>query len=898
MSSKSQSSGSEITSSEVNHRGKTSLVNDSTVLSSESPKIDSSSKKKDAESQYVMGHTPDGTIFKVPETHDMVSNLLDPRVKKSISDIAIVSVLLSYVGMWFVLPQKFRVPVFLLMFTFWRAAYNAGIGYLLSKQSKERALVQWAKQYKIFEKSDSWVHMLVKKDLTGKLGPDYDFYKTPVEYNTWLLFRDLVDLILMSDFTCYMLLAFSCSAQPDHSWYITLGRWSAGIILFLFNLWVKLDAHRVVKDYAWYWGDFFFLEELQLTFDGVFEMAPHPMYSVGYAGFYGISLMTASYTMFFVSILAHAAQFAFLIIVENPHIEKTYNPPQAKSRKSFSSEEGYNGASSINESDNSSAALLIFKNFSIIRMSDILLFLLTINYSLVYFAPHSKFWTFITFTSALGWRLFHNFGLGCLLIKQSESKAWTQLFLKFGSSAKDAYTQWQALYNVCTVMSYVTFGIYCLREWTAPSGVFLWPFKYIIGLMLVSLQIWTSYSIFESLGEYGWFFGDFFYTLPNKQLTYSGIYRYLNNPERLFGIAGVWGMALLCNSSSVTFMAFIWTFGNLLFIRFVEQPHMQKLYGKQIRKEAGITKTIRQATKSSPFSTPLESKVRRFQGSLDKVISETTTVVEGFLDQARPKINEVVSDTRVLLKQYPARLTIVRLSDDIQVDTTLYGLKVSAFDPSMKLPSSNSNSDTIQYQYGTPLRVEWTADSQHSKKDWIGLYRLTDNVNSDTTRISSKGRWSAIDKSGYADHIDSIVANDGQSGEVLFSGDMLFWERGVYEFRYHYNGKHNVLAISQPFEIVTIRKDITTQDAKELADQLLPLVAKCYAGSSTSEAPELINEEWDTEDPKVVARIAYGIKEIYGIDLAKSVIRSHVTVLSLCERLISVKNALRSLVSE
>jgi phosphatidylethanolamine N-methyltransferase len=111
-----------------------------------------------------------------------------------------------------------------------------------------------------------------------------------------------------------------------------LFRWLFGWSLIFFNLWVKMDAHRVVKDYAWYWGDAFWLIVMQndLVFDGVYEIAPHPMYSVGYAGYYGLSMgessrlgkadnpVVGSYTVLFVSLAAHAAQFAFLLWFENP----------------------------------------------------------------------------------------------------------------------------------------------------------------------------------------------------------------------------------------------------------------------------------------------------------------------------------------------------------------------------------------------------------------------------------------------------------------------------------------------------------------------------------------------------------------------------------------------------
>jgi hypothetical protein len=38
------------------------------------------------------------------------------------------------------------------------------------------------------------------------------------------------------------------------------------------------------------------------------------------AGYYGLSMVVGSYTVFFVSLLAHLSQFAFLVLFENPRM--------------------------------------------------------------------------------------------------------------------------------------------------------------------------------------------------------------------------------------------------------------------------------------------------------------------------------------------------------------------------------------------------------------------------------------------------------------------------------------------------------------------------------------------------------------------------------------------------
>lgn len=106
------------------------------------------------------------------------------------------------------------------------------------------------------------------------MGSDYNFEAVPFEFNAWLVFRHMVDLILLNDFTSYCFCAFSwyTDLSTSHSSLFNILRWSCGLVLISFNLVVKWDAHRIVKDYAWNWGDAFFHSMQELVFDGVFEL--------------------------------------------------------------------------------------------------------------------------------------------------------------------------------------------------------------------------------------------------------------------------------------------------------------------------------------------------------------------------------------------------------------------------------------------------------------------------------------------------------------------------------------------------------------------------------------------------------------------------------------------------
>ncbi|KAK4962959.1 phosphatidylethanolamine N-methyltransferase [Elasticomyces elasticus] len=915
---------------------------------------------KDEKDKKTFGRTLSGEVFTVPHTEDMVSQLFDPTQPKNASDIAIVTVLVYLCLLLYFLPQSWKVPVFAVIFLFWRMCYNAGIGWLLHNQSHHKRLVIWAKKSHIFNNPKTgtnpypFLYKLLKQEMEAKIPKDYSFEDAPIEYNTWLLFRRVVDLILMCDFTSYCLFAIACGGRPSgEKLPMTIARWVGGWLLVAFNLWVKLDAHRVVKDFAWYWGDFFFLIDQELTFDGVFELAPHPMYSVGYAGYYGISMMAASYKVLFISIVAHVAQLIFLIVVESPHIERTYNAPSPLPKRADETPSMVGGSDenqqdraqrySYKTNDSADATdsplppnvhhLLGLQNIDLHRVTDVsVLVLQAYMYTLAFFTPSTRGWQTFFMINAVIWRLWYSIGIGFILDRQSNKKRWTRHFLKFGESTEEAWRQWKGLYHITMVMSYTSFAcaawkMYGLPEdWTIGMAIL----RHVVGAALIALQIWTVTSIYESLGEFGWFFGDFFFDQAPR-LTYSGIYRFLNNPERTIGLAGVWGAAIITWSKAIFLLALLSHALTLCFIQFVERPHMQKLYRMSIRETSGVSRSIKRS---------LPSPLQKWTGSVDKALDGGLDFLEDLLDAATPKLadgfSHFVTDSRTLFKQIPARISVTRISPDLAgYDPKDYSLEIDTSQPGVVKAAAEANDREgkvgqspqqhhddfrrITVLYGSSIKVRWTAPLNHGRKDWIGLFRIGDNASREVTKVSSQGRWIATTKGAwdYNNADEGIISTeqrvsgdtrtDGETkdylcGEIEFSGDKLWWTQGVFEFRYHHDGKYNVMAISLPFEISIERFDDDlridysgNRMVRSMVEQtLLPILQRCF-DQDPNVAPRTADETFGPtleRQGKYAKRVVYAVQQTFGIEFSSEVVQADGSVKNLAWRICNAKKVL------
>jgi phosphatidylethanolamine N-methyltransferase len=92
---------------------------------------------------------------------------------------------------------------------------------------------------------------------------------------------------------------------------------------------------------------------------------------------------------------------------------------------------------------------------------------------------------------------------------------------------------------------------------------------------------------------------------------------------------------------------------------------MEKLYGAQIRREAGLTKSLKRATKITlpdNLRPGFEKTVREVKDSVDKAVAEAVELWEESVEKARPRVKatvvELVRDLEDNIEKLKGRFTI------------------------------------------------------------------------------------------------------------------------------------------------------------------------------------------------------------------------------------------------
>ncbi|SMN20979.1 similar to Saccharomyces cerevisiae YGR157W CHO2 Phosphatidylethanolamine methyltransferase (PEMT) [Maudiozyma saulgeensis] len=744
-----------------------------------------------------------GISFIPPETHDMVRSLFDPTIKKSFLELCITSALLLnfvfayYSVQWF--GRSFTRKLYILQYVFWRLCYNGGIGIVLHYQSHYETLTKWAKKTQIFnKKNSSLLARFLQFEVGAKLPSKNKVYEYPPELTTWLLFRQFVDLILMQDFDTYIIFVFL--SLPDTNLNV-LFNWKSvlGIVLIFFNVWVKLDAHRVVKDFAWYWGDFFFLQtNSQLVFDGVFNISPHPMYSIGYLGYYGLSLITGDYQVLLVSILGHFLQFLFLKYVETPHIDRTYG--QANDNNDSNTPASIDDLIAKENFDYSRPLIstgIWLNNFNKLRISDYFTVttVLTIITWYITYKPSCLTLFILTFSI----KFFEWIIVSTILYKQSEDKWFTKLFMKNGYTQLYSFQQWQFIYNFSLVISYTLLTIQTI------NNVHMIPFKeesytqLIFGLLLCALQVWCDTEIRDAISDFGWFYGDFFLSnyITSRKLTSEGIYRYLNNPEAILGVAGIWGTVLMTNfAKDNIILASLWTFSNFMLVKFVETPHMEKLYGNEQR-ISGVGKTL--------LSLKPLKRVSEIVDNIEHIIMRS--ILNN--NENHPVVTTTTTSSQITKDHDDFNKRTNNAKDWENVIENAIKNVTSRLTPNCEFELNLANDEEACSVVPDPIEIDWKLPTDlYDDNDWIGLYNVISTRNNrEFTRVPSFGHW-VHTKDHVVERTDEFIR-----GKIIFDASLLNYEVGIYEFRYHSKDTHKVLMISTPFQVRLPELDTSTEIA-------------------------------------------------------------------------------------
>ncbi|KAI9351544.1 phospholipid methyltransferase-domain-containing protein [Zopfochytrium polystomum] len=549
------------------------------------------------------GRTDTGLVFPVPPTQPLWQALFFPANHQSVFEWSV----LTFVGIGIFLFLALPLPplFFLCAFLFWRFCYNVGLGLILWRQSSDKAVVRLVRRLgfgpNAGRRRGPWTAYFVREIQKKVNISDEEYDALPLDFISWMLFRGVADVVIANDLVAYILFAlcyFEAPANGVLTWMDVL-RYTAGVIMIVVNYWAKFEVDQTLLDYAWYWGDFFFLMDASPTHSGLFEAAPHPMYIVGFLGYYATALITKSYTVLFVSLLAHSMQLGFLFLVENPHMEKTYNRPFSTKGEDKTHDKMI--MRSFFQRD-----LVIFRNFDLFRSTDLLTVCVWTYTGLAALASGTggqRLETVVLSRASSVLALHVQLDSRWDAISSEQKQILESAFHKVRGDAKGGFSSLEnhfqslpvhdvylVLYlRVATVLSVNTTGKLDVRNIPTEAHP------------CVCSGYDTRMDCYidpQDTGRFRVVLRRLFHRLAARfafSLTYTGVYRFLNHPNAWASTASAWGVTMACESWPLTILTVFGQASNWLFVRYVEGPHMRRQYGDKVRprNEAGVEKAFR-----------------------------------------------------------------------------------------------------------------------------------------------------------------------------------------------------------------------------------------------------------------------------------------------------------------